>query len=120
MLGTFVLSATYYDAYYTKAQKVRKLISNYLHKVFSSYDFIVMPTSPIFPWKIGSQQNDLVATYLADIFTVLPNLYGGPSVSMPLKATQQGFNVNIQILAAARKDDDLFVFLNKLQNNILN
>jgi len=120
MLGTFVLSATYYDAYYTKAQKVRKLISNYLHKVFSSYDFIVMPTSPIFPWKIGSQQNDLVATYLADIFTVLPNLYGGPAVSMPLKATQQGFNVNIQILAAARKDDDLFVFLNKLQNNILN
>jgi len=120
MLGTFVLSATYYDAYYTKAQKVRRLISDCIKEIFTTHDFIVMPTTPVFPWKIGSQQDDPVATYLADIFTVLPNLIGSPAVSLPLKATQQYFNVNIQILAAQHNDSQLFAFMDKIQNKILN
>ncbi|MEM6877896.1 MAG: Asp-tRNA(Asn)/Glu-tRNA(Gln) amidotransferase subunit GatA, partial [Bacteroidota bacterium] len=81
MLGTFVLSSGYYDAYYNKAQRARRLISERLEAILSKHDFILMPVSPSLPWKIGEQVDDPVANYLADVYTVLANLAGLPAVA---------------------------------------
>jgi aspartyl-tRNA(Asn)/glutamyl-tRNA(Gln) amidotransferase subunit A len=82
LLGTFVLSSGYYDAYYTKAQKVRRLVAERLATIFEEFDFIIMPTSPVKAWKIGEKSDDPVAMYLADIYTVLANLAGIPAVAL--------------------------------------
>jgi len=84
MLGTFVLSAGYYDAYYSKAQKVRRLIQDKTFEILSEYDFILTPTTPHTAFKIGSHGNDPIAMYLEDILTVQANLAGVPGVSIPL------------------------------------
>lgn len=119
MLGTFVLSASYYDAYYTKAQKTRRLIAERMFQIFEHYDYLVLPTAPEFPWKIGTKHENPVSTYLADIFTVLANLIGSPAVSIPLSTSNKDFKVNIQILSAKHKELDLFGFASNLQNLIL-
>jgi aspartyl-tRNA(Asn)/glutamyl-tRNA(Gln) amidotransferase subunit A len=82
ILGTFVLSSGYYDAYYTKAQKARRLVAERLAAIFADYDFIIMPVSPVKPWKIGEKSDDPVAMYLADIYTVLANLAGIPAIAL--------------------------------------
>jgi aspartyl-tRNA(Asn)/glutamyl-tRNA(Gln) amidotransferase subunit A len=82
VLGTFVLSSGYYDAYYTKAQKARRLVAERLAAIFADYDFIIMPVSPVKPWKIGEKSDDPVAMYLADIYTVLANLAGIPAIAL--------------------------------------
>ncbi|MEP6712562.1 MAG: Asp-tRNA(Asn)/Glu-tRNA(Gln) amidotransferase subunit GatA [Ferruginibacter sp.] len=84
MLGTFVLSTGYYDAYYRKAQQIRRLLINKVAEIFSRYDAILMPTSPSTAMEIGENDKDPVATYLADIFTVFANLTGIPGISLPL------------------------------------
>ena len=76
MLGTFVLSAGYYDAYFTRAQKVRMLVKQKIEQVFKDYDFIIMPTSPATVFKLGEKTDDPIAMYLADIYTVMANLVG--------------------------------------------
>ena len=119
MLGTFVLSASYYDAYYTKAQKVRRMIKDRMLEIFEDYDYVVLPTSPVFPWKIGSHDQDPTASYLADIFTVLTNLFGGPSVSIPLFDESKRFRSSFQILSRPHLDYDLFAFADRVQNKIL-
>ena len=82
MLGTFVLSAGYYDAYYAKAQKVRRLVTDRLNAIFDQYDFILMPNSPIKPWKVGEKTDDPVAMYLADIYSVVANMAGIPAIAL--------------------------------------
>ena len=82
VLGTFVLSSGYYDAYYTKAQKARRLVADRLAAIFADYDFIIMPVSPVKPWRIGEKSDDPVAMYLADIYTVLANLAGIPAIAL--------------------------------------
>ena len=82
VLGTFVLSSGYYDAYYTKAQKARRLVAERLAAIFADYDFIMMPVSPVKPWRIGEKSDDPVAMYLADIYTVLANLAGIPAIAL--------------------------------------
>ncbi len=82
ILGAFVLSSGYYDAYYTKAQKARRLVAERLVAIFKDYDFIIMPVSPVKPWKIGEKSDDPVAMYLADIYTVLANLAGIPAIAL--------------------------------------
>lgn len=82
ILGTFVLSSGYYDAYYTKAQKARRLVADRLAAIFKDYDVIIMPVSPVKPWKIGEKSDDPVAMYLADIYTVLANLAGIPAIAL--------------------------------------
>lgn len=99
MLGTFVLSAGYYDAYYSKAQKVRRLLSEKIKSIFSEFDFILMPTSPSCAFKIGEKTKDPVAMYLADIYTVLANLTGVPAISLPLFKNSNGLPFGLQILA---------------------
>ncbi|HRF25063.1 MAG TPA: amidase family protein, partial [Chitinophagaceae bacterium] len=84
MLGTFVLSAGYYDAYFTKAQQVRRLLKNKIQDIFNNYDFIILPTSPVTAFKAGEKMDDPIAMYLADIYTVMANLIGIPAISLPI------------------------------------
>jgi len=99
MLGTFVLSTGYYDAYFAKAQKVRRKLVEKTELVFSEFDFILMPTSPTVAFKIGEKANDPIAMYLADIYTVFANLTGIPGISLPLFKHSNGMPFGIQLMA---------------------
>lgn len=108
MLGTFTLSAGYYDAYYKKAMKVRTLIKQDFEKSFEKVDAIISPVSPTAPWKIGEKVNDPLKMYLSDIFTVTANLAGIPGLSMPAGFTNDGLPVGIQILGPQFSEEKLF------------
>ena len=99
MLGTFVLSAGYYDAYFTRAQKVRKLLTDKIQLIFKDFDFILLPTSPTTAFKAGEKMNDPIAMYLADIYTVMANLAGIPAISLPLFWHSNGMPFGLQVLA---------------------
>jgi aspartyl-tRNA(Asn)/glutamyl-tRNA(Gln) amidotransferase subunit A len=99
MLGTFVLSAGYYDAYFTQAQKVRQLLNDKTQLVFSDFDFILLPTSPVTAFKAGEKMDDPIAMYLADIYTVMANLVGIPAVSLPLFKHSNGMPFGLQVMA---------------------
>jgi len=99
MLGTFVLSTGYYDAYFTKAQQVRKLLKDKTDQIFKNYDFILLPTSPTTAFKIGEKMNDPVAMYLADIYTVMANLIGAPAISLPLFKHSNSMPFGLQVMA---------------------
>jgi aspartyl-tRNA(Asn)/glutamyl-tRNA(Gln) amidotransferase subunit A len=116
MLGTFVLSAGYYDAYYTKAQKVRRLLSEKTQSIFDSCDFILSPTSPNTALKIGQTYDDPTQLYLEDIFTVHANIVGIPAVSLPTGTHSNGMPFGIQLMAPAFKDADLMAFANQIMN----
>jgi len=99
MLGTFVLSAGYYDAYFTKAQKVRKILFDKIQLIFKDFDFIILPTSPSTAFKIGEKMDDPIAMYLADIYTVMANLVGVPAISLPIFQHTNGMPFGVQLLA---------------------
>lgn len=98
MLGTYVLSAGYYDAYYRKAQKVRRLIREDFEKAFSEVDFIISPTTPTTAFRIGEKIEDPLAMYLSDIYTVSANLAGIPAMSVPAGIDDSGLPFGIQII----------------------
>lgn len=98
MLGTFVLSAGYYDAYFTKAQQVRRLLVDKINMVFSQFDAILLPTAPSTAFKIGEKTEDPISMYLADIFTVFSNLTGIPTISLPLFWHSNGMPYGLQIM----------------------
>ena len=98
MLGSFVLSAGYYDAYFDKAQQVRRLIFNQTAAIFANYDAILMPVSPTTAFVLGEKMEDPVAMYLADIYTVFANLAGLPGMSIPLFKHSNGMQFGIQVL----------------------
>lgn len=99
MLGTFVLSAGYYDAYFTKAQQVRKLLVDKTELVFKDFDFIIMPDSPSIAFKTGEKSADPISMYLADIYTVFANLTGIPAISLPLFKHSSGMPFGLQLMA---------------------
>ena len=101
MLGTFVLSAGYYDAYFTKAQQVRQLLKNKTELIFKEFDFILLPTSPVTAFKAGEKMGDPIAMYLADIYTVMANLVGIPAISLPLFKHTNGMPFGLQVMANA-------------------
>lgn len=114
LLGTFVLSSGYYDAYYTKAQQARRLISDRIQDIFREYDFILLPIAPTVACRFGEQSDDPVAMYLSDIFTVLANLAGIPAVSIPVgKHPENGMPIGVQLMAAAWKEETLLGFAGK-------
>ena len=113
MLGTFVLSASYYDAYYTKAQRVRRLIKEKTDELLRQYDFLVLPTTPTTAFKIGEKQ-DPVSMYLADIFTVQASLSGVPAISIPAGQDAAGLPIGLQVLSGAFREADLLAFANEL------
>jgi aspartyl-tRNA(Asn)/glutamyl-tRNA(Gln) amidotransferase subunit A len=98
MLGTYALSAGYYDAYYLKAQKVRTLLAQDFAEAFKKVDAIVTPTSPTAAFKLGEKVDDPLAMYLADIFTVNANLAGIPGISVPCGETKEKLPIGLQIL----------------------
>ena len=101
MLGTYALSAGYYDAYYLKAQKVRALIARDFAQAFERADVIVTPTSPVVPFRLGERVADPLAMYLADIYTVTGSLAGVPGISVPCGKTNEDLPVGLQIFGPA-------------------
>lgn len=120
MLGTFVLSAGFYDAYYTKAQKIRRLIKEQTEKILSEYDFLVIPTTPTTAFKIGENTADPLAMYLADLFTVQANLSGIPAISIPNGKDSQGLPIGLQIMARSFDEQNLLAFSKVLLEKKLN
>ena len=114
MLGTFVLSSGYYDAYYTKAQKVRRLVQEKTAEIFKKYDFILMPASPTPAWEIGKMADEPVAMYLADIFTVQANMAGIPAISIPIGHHPNGMPVGLQFMADRFCEQQLLAFSNSV------
>jgi aspartyl-tRNA(Asn)/glutamyl-tRNA(Gln) amidotransferase subunit A len=110
MLGTFVLSASYYDAYYTKAQKVRRLIKEKTEALLSDYDFIILPTTPTTAFKLGENTKDTLAMYLADLFTVQASVSGLPAISIPVGKDVAGLPIGLQIMSKAFEEDKLLAF----------
>lgn len=108
LLGSFVLSAGYYDAYFNKAQQVRRLLFDQLQTVFRQYDCLLSPTSPTTAFKIGEKNEDPVSMYLADIFTVLANLAGIPGISIPLYQHSNGLPFGLQIMSNLQDEINLF------------
>lgn len=116
MLGTFVLSSGYYDAYYTKAMKVRQLIKIKTDEVFSSFDFILGPTTPDTAFKIGENVKDPITMYLQDIFTVHANISGNPAISLPIGKHSNGMPFGLQVMANNFQEKELFNFSEYLMN----
>jgi aspartyl-tRNA(Asn)/glutamyl-tRNA(Gln) amidotransferase subunit A len=116
LLGTFVLSTSYYDAYYTKAQKVRRLIRDELKKVLSNYDFIIMPTTPTTAFKLGEHTDNPLEMYLADLFSVQANVAGIPAISIPNGVDSSGLPIGLQIMADDFEESKLFQFSKILLN----
>lgn len=110
MLGTFVLSASYYDAYYTKAQKVRRLIKDKTEALLQEYDFIIMPTTPAPAFKLGEHQHNPLEMYLSDLFTVQANICGIPAISVPNGKDEAGLPIGLQILSMSFNEQNLLAF----------
>ncbi len=114
MLGTFVLSAGYYDAYYSKAQRVRRLIQERTLAILADYDFILMPVAPHAAWPLGESLDDPVAMYLADIFTVQANMAGIPAIALPAGADANDLPIGLQFMAGKFEEEKLLAFADYL------
>ncbi len=110
MLGTFVLSAGYYDAYYAKAQKIRRMIRDKTNQILSEYDFILTPTAPTPAFNIGENMQDPIVMYLADIFTVQASLAGIPAISLPIGNNDNGLPLALQVITKSFGEADLLKF----------
>jgi aspartyl-tRNA(Asn)/glutamyl-tRNA(Gln) amidotransferase subunit A len=108
MLGTYVLSAGYYDAYYLKAQRVRSLIAGDFHKAFQQVDALITPVSPFPAFKLGEKLADPIAMYLSDIYTITGSLAGIPCMSVPCGRTSEGLPVGMQILTRHFDEPGMF------------
>lgn len=117
LLGTFVLSSGYYDAYYSKAQKARRLIQDETNRIFANFDFILSPTSPHTAFSIGEERTDPTSLYLEDIFTVQANISGVPAVSLPMGMHSNGLPYGVQLMAPSFEDKSLLEFSHQLMQN---
>src|SRR6201987_1991070 len=100
MLSTFVLSAGYYDAYYAKAQQVRRVVRDKTLAIFKDYDIILMPTTPGVAFEHGANSADPIKMYLEDIFTVQANIAGVPAISVPAGKNKDNMPFGIQLMSA--------------------
>ena len=110
MLGTFVLSSGYHEAYFTKAQKNRRLIQEATNHMFKEYDFVISPTTPHTAFDIGKEYSDPTEMYLEDIFTVQANLSGNPAISIPVWTHSNGLPIGLHIMADHFKEAELISF----------
>ena len=108
ILGTYALSAGYYDAFYGQAQKVRTLITRDFEAAFGQVDVLVSPTTPTTAFTLGERLDDPLAMYLADLCTIPSNLYGGPAASVPCGLSDDGLPVGLQIMAPVMADDRVY------------
>jgi aspartyl-tRNA(Asn)/glutamyl-tRNA(Gln) amidotransferase subunit A len=108
ILGTYVLSSGYYDAYYLRALKVRTLIKKDFDQVFKDFDCVLTPTSPTPAFKIGEKLENPLSMYLSDIYTISANLAGVPAISIPCGFTKSKLPIGLQLISAPFKEEDLF------------
>jgi Asp-tRNAAsn/Glu-tRNAGln amidotransferase A subunit and related amidases len=118
MIGTYVLSSGYYDAYYLKAQKVRRLIKNDFNNVFQKVDAILTPSTPSSAFKIGEKANDPVSMYLNDIFTVPVNLAGLPGISIPAGLDKKGYPLGLQIIGKSFDEQNILNIAYSMEDKI--
>ncbi len=116
MIGSYVLSSGYFDAYYQQAQKARTLLINEFHNLFASYDLLLTPTAPTPAFGIGDNVDDPVKMYLADIMTVPPSLAGIPAISIPVGASSTGLPIGAQIIGAMKADALLLAFAKSMED----
>jgi aspartyl-tRNA(Asn)/glutamyl-tRNA(Gln) amidotransferase subunit A len=108
LLGTFVLSSGYYDAYYTKAQRVRRRLQQQIEQILATYDCILLPAAPDVAWRFGEKSADPTAMYLSDVFTVLANLVGVPAIALPAGVhPKSGLPVGVQLMGAMWQENTL-------------
>lgn len=117
MLGTFVLSEGYFDAYFAKAQKVRRLIMNETKSILEKYDFIVLPTTPTPAFKLNSHDRDPLQMYLEDILTVQASLAGLPAISLPNGQNKDDLPIGLQVIGNTFEEEKLLAFSNELMTN---
>lgn len=115
ILGTYVLSHGYYDAYYNKAWKVRHAMEREINEAFKSVAFIMTPTVPVLPFKLGEKLSDPVSMYLCDIFSAPANLVGIPAIAIPSGLTQDGLPMSVQFMAPHFCEDNLFSLGKKVE-----
>src|SRR5204863_401342 len=108
MLGTYALSAGYYDAYYGKALKVRRLIADDFDRAYTKADVLLTPTSPTVAFEVGSKGEDPMAMYLCDTYTIPTNLAGHPGMSVPFGTGEFGLPVGVQVLAGLLDEPKMF------------
>ena len=118
MIGTYVLSSGYYDAYYLKAQKVRKLIKNDFDEAYKKVDAILTPSTPSSAFKIGEKKDDPISMYLNDIFTVPVNLAGLPAISIPAGHDAAGYPLGLQIIGKAFKEQEILNLAYAMEDKI--
>ena len=118
LIGTYVLSSGYYDAYYLKAQKVRKLIKNDFDKCFKNIDAILTPSTPSSAFKVGEKTNDPISMYLNDIFTVPANLAGIPAISIPAGQDNHGRPLGLQLISKALEEQKILNIAFAMEKNI--
>ena len=118
MIGTYVLSSGYYDAYFLKAQKVRRLIKNDFDEVYKKVDAILTPSTPSSAFKIGEKTNDPVSMYLNDIFTVPINLAGLPAISIPAGHDEKGYPLGLQVIGKAFDEQNILNIAYSLEEEI--
>ena len=116
MAGTFVLSHGYYDAYYTKGMKVRRVLKNKTKEIFSQYDLMILPTTPSTAFEFGSI-NDPIQMYLQDIFTVHANLTGNPAIAIPQGTHSNGLPMSLQIMADDFNEEIIFSLADQITHN---
>jgi aspartyl-tRNA(Asn)/glutamyl-tRNA(Gln) amidotransferase subunit A len=116
MLGTYVLSSGYYDAYYSKAQKVRSLIKQDYKNAFEACEAIITPTSPSTAFKIGERSDDPLAMYLSDIYTVSANLAGVPALSVPCGLSSDGLPIGLQLIGNYWREAELLNIAHKFED----
>ena len=114
LLGTFVLSAGYYDAYFTKAQQVRQLLVERTNLIFKDFDVIILPTAPSTAWRTGEKMDDPISMYLADIYTVYANLTGIPGISLPLFDHTNGMPFGVQAMTSRFNEVYLLQFSHQM------
>ncbi|MCZ2356998.1 MAG: Asp-tRNA(Asn)/Glu-tRNA(Gln) amidotransferase subunit GatA [Bacteroidia bacterium] len=110
LLGTFVLSAGYYDAYYTKAQKVRRILFDYTQNLLTNFDFLISPTTPTTAFCIGEKLKDSISMYLSDIYTVQANLAGNPAISIPIGVDNRNLPIGLHLLGKQFHESELLQF----------
>ena len=119
LVGSFVLSSGYYDAYYLRAQALRDRIKAAMDLIFDQYDFLVIPTSPTPPWHVGDKNRPESMNYLADVYTVLANIIGSPAIHVPFRFNHTKWPNGFQILARMGEDEKIIDFISKHSEKIL-
>lgn len=117
MLGNFVLSSGYFDAYYKKAQKVQQMLSSEFDKVFEKVDALISPVAPNVAFKIGEKINDPLSMYLTDIYTVPVNIVGNPAISFPCGKNNEGMPIGLQLIGRKFGETSLYTLANYFEEN---